>query len=59
MEVDLPPHPVIGHMLQVGDAEEFLEALDLESLDLFLSQQAETVSHSHRGGLRQRETCTA
>ena len=35
-EVDLAPQPVVGLVLQVGDAEKFLQAQGLESLDLFL-----------------------
>ena len=34
-EVDLAPHPVVGLVLQVGDAEKFPHALGFESLDLF------------------------
>ena len=34
-EVDLAPHPVVGHELQVGDAEKFPQAPGLESLDPF------------------------
>ena len=35
-KVDLAPHSVVGLVLQVGDVEKFLQALGLESLDLFL-----------------------
>ena len=35
-EFDLAPHPVVGLVLQVGDAEKFPQALGLESLDPFL-----------------------
>ena len=35
--VDLAPHPVIGLVLQRGDAEKFPQALGFESLDPFLS----------------------
>ena len=35
-EVDLALHPVTGLLFQVGDAEKFLQALGLESLDPFL-----------------------
>ena len=31
--VDLAPHPVVGLLLQVGDAETFPHALGFESLD--------------------------
>ena len=31
-KVDLAPHPVVGLVLQVGDAEKFPQALDFESL---------------------------
>ena len=34
--VDLSPRPVVGLMLQVGDAEKFREALGFEVLDPFL-----------------------
>ena len=30
-ELDLAPHPVVGLVLQVGDAENFPQALDLEN----------------------------
>ena len=33
---DHVPHPVVGLVLQAGDAEKFLRALDLESLDPIL-----------------------
>ena len=36
-EVDLALHPVIGLMLQVGYAEKFPRAPDVESLDFFFS----------------------
>ena len=35
-EVDLPPHPAIGLVLQVGNAETFPRALGFESLYCFL-----------------------
>ena len=35
-EVDLAPHPVVGLVLQVGDAEKFPQALGFEGLDPFL-----------------------
>ena len=35
MVVDLAPHPVVGLVLQVGDAENFSQALGFESLELF------------------------
>ena len=34
-EVDLAPHRVVRLVLQVGDAEKFLQALGFESLDPF------------------------
>ena len=34
-EVDLAPHPVIGLVLQVGDAETFPQAIGFKSLDPF------------------------
>ena len=36
-KVDLAPHPVIVHVLRVGDAEKFTQALDFKSLYLFSS----------------------
>ena len=35
-EVDSAPHPVVGMVLQVRDAEKFPQALGFESLDPFL-----------------------
>ena len=35
-EVDLTPHPVVGLVLQIGDAEKFPQALGFKSLDPFL-----------------------
>ena len=35
-EADLAPHPVVGLVLEEGDAEKFPQALGLESLDLLL-----------------------
>ena len=32
-EVDLAPHPVVGLVLQVGNAEKFPQGLDFEGLD--------------------------
>ena len=34
--VDLAPHPVVGFVLQAGDAEKFPQALGFEGLDPFL-----------------------
>ena len=53
-EVDLPSHPVVGPMLQVGDTEKFPHALGFGSLDpfIFLRQQAGSMFHSHRGEWR-------
>ena len=34
--VDLPPHPLIGLVPQVGDAKKFTEALGFRGLDPFL-----------------------
>ena len=34
-EVNLALHPVVGLVLQVGDAEKFPKALGFENLDLF------------------------
>ena len=36
MGVDLAPHPVVGLVLQAGDAEKFPQALGFEGLDPFL-----------------------
>ena len=33
--IDLTSHPIVGHVLQVGDAETFPRALGFESLDPF------------------------
>ena len=50
-EVDRAPQPVIGLVLQAGDATKFSQALGFESLDSFIqSQQAGSMSHSPRGG---------
>ena len=47
--MDLAPHPVVGLVLHVGDAEKFPQALGFESLDPFLqSQLAGSMSHSRR-----------
>ena len=55
-KVDLAPHQVVGLVLQVEDAERFPKALGFQSLDFFfflfsffLSQQAGSMFHSHRG----------
>ena len=42
-EVDLAPHPVVGLVLRVEDAEKFPQALGFERLDLFLSESASRV----------------
>ena len=46
-EVDLAPHPIVGLVLQVGDAEKFPDALGFESLDPFFfeSQPAGSMFH--------------
>ena len=50
-EVDPALHPVLGLLLEVGDAEKFPLALSFESLDSFLqSQQAGSMFDSHREG---------
>ena len=57
-EVFLALHPVVDLLLQVGDEEKFPHALGLENLDPFFffffsqSQQAGSMFHSRRGGLR-------
>ena len=38
-EVDLAPHPVVGLVVQVGDAEKFPQAYCFESLDHFFQSQ--------------------
>ena len=35
--VDLTPHPLVGSVFQVGDAEMFSQALGFEGLDPFLT----------------------
>ena len=65
--VDLAPHPVVGLVLQVGDAEKFLQALGFKGLHPFLffvvvvvvvvvvvcqSQQTESMFHKRRAGRR-------
>ena len=51
-KVDLAPHSVVGLVLQVGDVEKFLQALGLESLDLFLriSEQCPCLKDMDEGG---------
>ena len=50
-EVDLAPHPVVGLVLEVGDAEKFPCALGFESLDpFFQSQQAGSMFHIEEDG---------
>ena len=39
-EADLAPHPVVGLVLQVGDAEKFPQALGFEGLGPFCSESA-------------------
>ena len=58
-EVDLAPHPVVGLVLKVGDAEKFPQALGLKILDPFFPSVSKlrSMSHSHREGWRWRETC--
>ena len=51
-EVDLDPHPVTGLVLQAGN-EKFPHTLGLKMPGSFSqSQQAGSMSHSHRGGQR-------
>ena len=40
---DFAPHPVIGLVLQVGDAEKFPQALGLESLGQFFWKTASRI----------------
>ena len=42
-EVDLAPHPVVGLVLQGGDAAKFPQALGFESLDPFFPESASRV----------------
>ena len=42
-KVDIPPHPVVGLVLQIENTEKFPHALGFESLDLF----SESVSRVH------------
>ena len=49
-EVDVAPHPVVGLVFQVGDAEKFPQALGFDCLDPFQSKQAGSMFHSYRGG---------
>ena len=52
-EIDLTPHPAVGLVLQVGDAEKFPQALGFESLDSFFqSQHAGSMFHSRKEGWR-------
>ena len=56
-KVDLAPHPVVGLMLHVGDAEKLSQALGFEGLDpFFQTQQAKSMFHSHRGRWKGQET---
>ena len=48
--VDVAPHPVVGLVFQVGDAEKFPQALGFDCLDPFQSKQAGSMFHSYRGG---------
>ena len=43
-EVELAPHPVVGPVLQVGDAARFRLALVFESLDSFFQSQGRVVN---------------
>ena len=43
LEVDHAPHPVVGLVLQVGDAEKFPQTFGFEGLDPFLSESASRV----------------
>ena len=49
---DFAPHPVIGLVLQVGDAEKFPQALGFEGLDPFLgvSKQCPCFTATKDGG---------
>ena len=53
------PHPVVGLVVQVGDAEKFPQAFGFENPNpFFRSQQAGSMFHSHRGGWRRKEAYT-
>ena len=54
-EADLDPLPVVGLVLQVGNAEKFPQALGFENQDpffFFQSQQAGSMFQNHAGGRR-------
>ena len=44
-EADLAPHQVVGHVLQVGDAEKFLQALRFKRLDPFFFSESASGVH--------------
>ena len=47
-EVDVASHPVVGLILQVGDAKKFPQTLGLESVDLKCKRDKNDVSYSKR-----------
>ena len=49
-KVDLAPHPVVGLVFQVGDAEKFPKAFGFESLNPFFRVSEQGPRVSHRGG---------
>ena len=59
-EVDLALHPVIGLVLQVGNAEKFPQALVFESLDSFfgIGKQGPSFTTVQEDG-GDKETCRA
>ena len=52
MDTDIAPHPVIGLVLQVGDADMLLRHLVSKAWIISQSQLAGSMSLSHRGGWR-------
>ena len=49
-EADLAPHPAVGLVLQVGDAEKSPQIFGFKSLDpFFQGQRARSVFYSHTG----------
>ena len=59
-EVDVAQNPVVGHVMQEGDAVGF-PRYSVSKAWIFLSrnQQVRTVNNSHKRGWRRREACTA
>ena len=51
--IDLAPHPVVGLVLQMGDAEKFPQALGFKHLNpsIFQSESRARVSQPRRGSI--------